>query len=188
MTQNYTGMKKGISLVEMVIAIILFATLATITLKYTKSYLDTDIQAKKARVAALIEQAAQLVQAHQIYKVDMGEDADVIGDLNGTLTSLPTIITEIGTANWAENNATAITNHPTAFTFNITDAASDTKGEQYCALFNHEFNKSIDINVTDAQLFFTGADVAAAYAASGNKPNFCWSSAAQTHQVVILAY
>jgi len=54
MTQNYTGMRKGISLVEMMIAIILFAALSTIGLKYYKNYINTDLQAMKARNAAAV--------------------------------------------------------------------------------------------------------------------------------------
>ncbi|MDQ1298907.1 MAG: hypothetical protein QG558_1446, partial [Campylobacterota bacterium] len=48
MTHTYTGMRKGISLVEMMITIILFAALATISLKYTKNFFDTGLAAQKA--------------------------------------------------------------------------------------------------------------------------------------------
>lgn len=98
--KKYTGMRKGVSLVEMTIAIVLFAALAAIGLKYSKVYLNTDLQAKKARVAAATDQAAQLVQAYQIYKTELGVEPTAIGDFNGSasiLTDIPTKISEMST-------------------------------------------------------------------------------------------
>jgi len=189
MTQAYTGMRKGISLVEMVIAIILFATLATITIKYSKNYLDTDLQAKRARAAALTEQANTLITAHQLFKVDFGRDATNILELNQTgsiLSAIPAIITEIGSTRWGINTATAITNHPTAFEFNITADAASTTDEKYCALINHEFNSSRDLNVTEGQTF-GNATLATAYTSLGSQAGFCYGTAS-AYTVEILAY
>ena len=65
--KQYTGMRKGISLVEMIIAVILFATLAGISVKYYKNFFNTELTAKKARVAALLDQAAQMSNAYDAY-------------------------------------------------------------------------------------------------------------------------
>jgi prepilin-type N-terminal cleavage/methylation domain-containing protein len=106
--KQYTGMRKGISLVEMTIAIVLFAALAAIGLKYTKVYLNTDLQAKKARVAAATDQASQLVQAYQIYKTEMGVEPTSINDFNGSssiLTTWPTKIKEMSTTGWEDRKS-----------------------------------------------------------------------------------
>jgi prepilin-type N-terminal cleavage/methylation domain-containing protein len=158
MTQAHMGMRKGISLVEMIIAIVLFAALSAIGLKYAKNYLNTDLQAKKARVAALSDQASQLVQAYTVYKSETGLEPSSINDLNGSssiLYSIPTQITEMSTHGWnfmSDYNGSG----KSAFYF-VIDLNGTTSGttsdEQYCALFNREFNTSTELNVTDGQTF-----------------------------------
>ncbi|MFA6188750.1 MAG: hypothetical protein WC680_05680 [Sulfuricurvum sp.] len=187
MTQNYTGMRKGISLVEMIIAIILFATLAVISLKYTKQYLNTDIQAKKARIAAVTNQATQLTQAYDIYVAEKGIAPAAIGDLNGSsaiMSAIPTVPTEVGAA-WTLNTATGITAYPNAFELLITTSTTNSD-EQYCALFNREFNSSVDLNVTEGNLIYDAATTALAYTASGNKKAFCHSNATNIFKIVVL--
>lgn len=190
MTQAHIGMRKGISLVEMIVAIILFAALATIGLKYTKLFLNTDMQAKKARIAALTDQATQLSQAYQIFKNETGEAPALITDLNGSaaiMTEIPFGITEIGgtSAVWAYVPATTITKYPHAFTFAIA-ASTDNSDELYCALYNREFNTSADLNVTEGDLIYDAASIADAYTASGNKKQFCYSNATNNFTVVSL--
>lgn len=197
MTQAYTGNRKGISLVEMVIAIILFAALATIGLKYSKNYINTDLQAAKARVAALTEQASQLTQAFAIYTAEMGAAPTSILDLNGSsqiMHTLPTPITEITTSAtniyaWDLNTSTGFTNGPTvAFTYVIDRNASAKSDEQYCQLFNREFNSSTELNVTDG-MTIGGADAATAYTALKGQGNaFCWGpiNANNNYQIMVL--
>jgi type II secretory pathway pseudopilin PulG len=191
-------MRKGISLVEMVIAIILFAALATIGLKYSKNYINTDLQAMKARAAALTEQASQLTQAYAIYTAEVGASPTAITDLNGSaqiLHTLPTPITEItksatNTYGWDLNTSTGFTNGPTvAFTYVIDKNASEKSDEQYCQIFNREFNSSTELNVTDG-MTIGGATAQAAYTALKGQGNaFCWGpfdATNKTYQIMVL--
>ena len=182
-------MRKGISLVEMIIAIILFAALAAIGLKYSKLYLNTDLQAKKARVAALTDQANQLVQAYTVYKNETGLEPSSINDLNGTssiLHAIPTQITEMSTsAGWQfamDYNGSG----KSAFYF-VIDLNGTTTGtksdEEYCALFNREFNTSFELNVTDGQLF-GDTDANTTKETWGNY--FCFSNAADTNTTIVI--
>ena len=187
--KKYTGMRKGISLVEMVIAIVLFAALAAIGLKYTKVYLNTDLQAKKARTAAATDQAGQLVQAYQIYKTETGLEPTSINDLNGTsaiLTAIPTKISEMSTVGWELNTSTGIPGTGVAFQLKLdtNTSATDTTTEQYCALFNREFNTSTELNVSDDQPFGTTGDATASAGTFGNY--FCYSRAADDNWIMIV--
>ncbi len=65
MEKSYSGMRKGLSLVEMMIAIVLFGVLSTVGYKYYKNFLYTELAAKQARVAALIDPATQLSNAYE---------------------------------------------------------------------------------------------------------------------------
>jgi type II secretory pathway pseudopilin PulG len=153
---QYPKMRKGISLVEMIIAIILFAALATIGLKYSKNYINTELQAMKARVAAAMEQAKQLSDAYKIYTVEYG-DLNQTSDLNATetriMTNLPIPINEITAATpiaWEYNSSISPT-YPTkkAFTMAVDANKSATSDEQYCKLWNREFNTTIgELNVS----------------------------------------
>lgn len=189
MTQKYTGMRKGISLVEMVIAIVLFAALAAIGLKYAKSYLNTDMQAKKARVAAATDQANQLVQAYTIFKTETGLEPTAITDLNGSsaiLNAIPTIVTEMSQTGWELNTSTGVTSAPVAFQLKIdlNGTTTPTKSdEEYCALFNREFNTSTELNVSDSQIFGTEADLTASKTSMGNF--FCYSRAANDNWIMV---
>ncbi len=67
MSYSYKGKRQGISLVEMTIAVILFGVLSTIAMLYYKSLFNIDLTAKKARVAALMDQAYQLSGAYGVF-------------------------------------------------------------------------------------------------------------------------
>ena len=195
MKQAYTGMRKGISLVEMIIAIILFATLATIGLKYTKNYLNTDLQAMKARVAAATEQANQLTQAYSIYKTETGMEPTVIGDFNSTtnpiMTNIPAIITEMSTTGWELNTSTDTGGRNIGFQMKLDlngTTTPTTADEQYCALWNREFNTSSELNVTDGQTFggtFTDINTSRS-ALVGTAQSFCYTDGANVNWVMVL--
>jgi len=189
MTQKYTGMRKGISLIEMVIAIVLFAALATIGLKYFKNYINSDMQAKKARMAALTDQAGQLQQAFNLYKLETGFEPTAITDLNNSaaiLTAIPTRITEISTTGWELNTSTGLGGVGMAFQLKIdlngttSPTASD---EEYCAIFNREFNTSRELNVTDG---LTVGETTAALGLANYGKYFCYTPAAQEHWIMVV--
>jgi type II secretory pathway pseudopilin PulG len=153
MTQNYTGMRKGISLVEMMITIILFAALATISLKYTKNFFDTGLAAQKARIAALMEQGTQLAGAYDAFFAQEGHAPILLTDLNDSnvsiLTKIPTTITELSTTGWDLNTTTGFGSGK-AIHIALDGNTSADDDNVYCAIFNHEFNKSIELNVTNS--------------------------------------
>lgn len=192
--KQYTGMRKGISLVEMIIAIILFAALATIGLKYTKNYLNTDLQAMKARVAAATEQATQLTQAYSIYKAETGNEPTALTDLNATanqiMTNLPTRISEMSTNGWELNTSTGTGGRNIAFQMKIDlngTVSGTTADEQYCALWNREFNTSTELNVSAGQVFGTTGDANASRTALvGTAQAFCYSRTATDKWIMVL--
>jgi Tfp pilus assembly protein PilE len=183
------SMRKGISLVEMIIAIILFAALAAISLKYSKLYLNTDLQAKKARVAALTDQANQLVQAYTVYKSETGLEPNSINDLNGTssiLHAIPTQITEMSTtAGWQfATDFNGSGKSAFYFVIDLNGTTSGTKSdEEYCALFNREFNTSTELNVTDGQMFGV-TDANTTKETWGNY--FCFSNGADMNTTIVI--
>lgn len=72
MTRSHKGMRGGISLVEMLIAVILFGVIASISYSYYKNYYDTSFAAKQLRVYVIMDQATQLSTAFDIYEVKNG--------------------------------------------------------------------------------------------------------------------
>jgi prepilin-type N-terminal cleavage/methylation domain-containing protein len=160
MTGSHKGMRKGISLVEMLIAIVLFGVLAVVSFKYSKNYINTDLAAKQARVSALIEQATQLSTAYDVYAVKFGTEPTDIYDLNASnakiLTEIPVTITEIGTTGWSLETGTDYTgsgNNDIAFSFPVTNATPSTSNEEYCAVFNNIIDSSLSLDVIDGQNF-----------------------------------
>jgi Tfp pilus assembly protein PilE len=171
MIKPYNGMRKGISLVEMTIAVILFGLLATIAMLYYKSLFNIDLTSKKARVAALMDQGYQLSGAYDVYLAQMGvapTEAD-LRDFNATnvmiLRSLPRDIREMTSTGWELN--TSIINGRAGFVFPIdlngTSYQSTKDDDLYCAIFNHELNTSIEYNVTNNQDFGSLATQATLY-------------------------
>lgn len=168
MLKSYSGTRRGISLVEMMIAVILFGVIAIVGFKYSTNYLDTSLTGKKARVSALVEQATQLSNAYDIYSAQMGVAPESESNLTepnvGILTSLPTTITEMGSIGWkltenAELTATgqgAITGGNTvAFYFDLTQTTTKD-AHQYCAIMDNMIDKTTELNVTSTSLFDDG--------------------------------
>ena len=164
MAYLYNGKRKGISLVEMTIAVILFGLLSAIALFYYRSLFNTDLTAKKARVAALMNQAYQLTGAYDIFVAQEGRAPLLanLSDFNATniliLRSLPKDIREMTTTGW-ELNTSIVAGRP-GFLFPIDlngtggyDVLSDD--DLYCAIFNRELNRSIELNVTNNTNFGT---------------------------------
>lgn len=178
MVHPYNGKRKGISLVEMTIAVILFGLLSAIALFYYRSLFNIDLTAKKARVAALMNQGYQLSGAYDIFVAQEGR-APILPDLsefNATnvliLRSLPKDIREMTTTGW-ELNTSAVAGRP-AFLFPIdlngSTYATLPDDDLYCAIFNHEINRSIELNVTNNRNF---GDATTNYGIYGD--SFCFS-------------
>ena len=196
--KQYTGMRKGISLVEMIIAVILFATLATITIKYYKNFFNTELTAKKARIGALLDQGAQVSNAYDVYVAQVGSAAllDVnlsqLDDGNvSVFTRLPTAIEGLAKGEgrfgaWELNISTGIsgtTGYALQYKLDMNGTGNMNNGtlddEQYCVLINHENNASLDFNVsatTAALPAYIPTDIDNAYHRYGQ--TFCYRPAA----------
>ena len=184
MTQNYTGMRKGISLVEMMIAIILFAALATVGLKYTKNYIDTGLQAMKARVAAAMDQGTQLTQAYKLYTSQYGTPT-TMNDFNATatpvLTSLPARITEMSTLGWDFNTSTGVGSGK-AFQMKLDTNTTATTDAQYCQIWNHEFNSSVELNVSGTE---NAGTISVPNYVSTTSTSYCYGNATDGYYVIV---
>lgn len=171
MKKPYSGRRKGISLVEMTIAVILFGLLATIAMLYYKSLFNIDLTAKKARVAALMDQAYQLSGAYDVYVAQVGTSpTDTnLSDFNASnvliLKSLPKDIREMTSSGWELN--TSIINGRAGFMFpiDLNGTSYQTKNDDdlYCAIFNHEINNSVELNVTNINSNFGALSTLATY-------------------------
>jgi len=195
MNHPYNGKRKGISLVEMTIAVILFGLLSAIALFYYRSLFNIDLTAKKARVAALMDQAYQLSGAYDIFVAQQGVAPSVanLSEFNATnvliLRNLPKMIKEMTSVGWELN--TSIVNGRPGFTFpidlNATSYTTLSDDDLYCAIFNHELNTSLELNVTNNTNFGTAATL------EGNslyRDTFCYSedtgAGVMKHWAVIL--
>jgi len=184
MTQNYTGMRKGISLVEMMIAIILFAALATVGLKYTKNYINTELQAMKARVAAAMDQGSQLTQAYKLYTTQYGTPS-TIADFNATatkvLTATPDIIAEMSLLGWDLNTSTGV-GSGYGFHMQLDANTSATSNAQYCQIWNHEFNSSVEVNVSGTE---NAGTIAAPSYVAATALSYCYGDSTNGYHVIV---
>jgi prepilin-type N-terminal cleavage/methylation domain-containing protein len=166
-------MRKGMSLVEMLIAIVLFGVLAVVSFKYVKTFYDTNVAAKQARVAALIEQGTQLTNAYDIYSMKTGAAPATLAILSDAtvkiLTATPATITEIGTAGWAYTQAADLASGSngavaggtdTAYYFDLLAAADDAK---YCAIINNMVNGTTSLVADATTVFLSTSFNSAAY-------------------------
>lgn len=188
MVHPYNGKRKGISLVEMTIAVILFGVLSTIAMLYYKSLFNIDLTAKKARVAALMDQGYQLSGAYDVYTAQFGTAPTALTDLNATtamiLTELPIRIREMSTLGWELNVSTGIagtSGKALQFTIDLNGTVSPaTDDDLYCAIFNHELNTSVELNVSDNTNFGTAATQ---YLLLGRA--FCYSDGNTKHILLV---
>jgi hypothetical protein len=162
----------------MTIAVILFGVLSTIAMLYYKSLFNIDLTAKKARIAALMDQAYQLSGAYDVFVAQQGVSPSLtdLSEFNASniliLRSLPRDIREMTTTGW-ELNLSAVGGRP-AFKFPIdlngTNYQTLKDDDLYCAIFNHELNSSIELNVTNDMPFL---DANSSYTLYGDE--FCYS-------------
>ena len=128
--RSFKGMRKGISLVEMLIAIVLFGVISAIGYKYYKNFYDTTLAAKKARIAAIVDQATQISNAYDIYAMQKGTVPITIASLSDAttkiLTETPPTIPEISTTGWEIADPTALADRVGLTLAGLTVAANDT--------------------------------------------------------------
>ena len=151
MTRGHKGMRKGISLVEMLIAIVLFGIIGTISYTYYKNYYDVSFAAKQLRVYTIVDQAAQLGNAFDIYNTKNGTDPLAVQDLvdDKILTQVPVAQPFVSDTGWTLVEDANITNdsNGTAFIYAL-DGTNLTPQDtiEYCNILNNVADK--DSNLT----------------------------------------
>lgn len=186
-------MRRGLSLVEMMIAIILFGVLSIVGFKYYKNFMNTTLSGQKARVSALINQAQQLSDAYDIYHAQFGVTPTSEENLTAgnalILEKLPDGIKEIaGTtaASWDLNTSIdldggATSNNDIAFTYPInTGVTADDL--QYCNIVNNFANPSLDLNASSVETS------ASAEYGTGLHSFFCYDSSGDGTQIVFVKF
>ena len=142
MKQSYTGMRKGLSLMEMLISIVLFGLISTIGYIYYKNYYNTSYAAKQARVYVIVDQATQLSNAFDLYQIKYGEDANNTEELLNSmiLSSLPIVPESVTNLPWELNTTIVMTPGTTAndmaFTLEV-NASTTADALDYCNILNN---------------------------------------------------
>lgn len=170
-TRGYKGMRKGISLVEMLIAIVLFGVVSVIGYKYYKNYYNTTLAAKQARVAAVIDQATQISNAYDLYTAKVGVAPTAIANLSAAgvkiLTKTPDAIPEITATGWAISTTAAldaVTANDIVFTYPVDGAtASNADKLEYCNIMNNFAQTAwpldeVDTDVGTSQTMYNGTN------------------------------
>ena len=177
--RGFKGMRKGISLVEMLVAIMLFGVLAAMSFKYVKTFYDTDVATKQARIGALIEQGTQLTNAYDLYTMKYGAAPATLAILSDPavkiLTQTPTTIEEIGTAGtgWQYSQVANLTSGGLGAVAGGTDVvyyfdlASTNDDAEYCAVVNNMADGTTSLVATSATTF-----VSTTYFKTGSYANF----------------
>ena len=156
MTRAHKGMRKGISLVEMLLAIVLFGLLGTISFNYYKTYYDTSFAAKQARIYVIIDQASQIKSAWDLYNTKNGEDPTAIADLvaDRILTEVPVKQPLISATGWEvaeptgneygviELDNTVASDNDYAIVYKVDGTATDADKLDYCNIVNNTADNS----------------------------------------------
>jgi prepilin-type N-terminal cleavage/methylation domain-containing protein len=154
--------KKGLSLVEMMIAVILFGVMSMVGFKYYKSFYNSGDITKKTNLGAVIDQASQISNAFDIYEIQVGKSPTNINNLTASnvniLTSIPEGIPAItGDANtsrtwkltYGDIDIGGSNSYDIAFVYPVAEAGSITDDhKKYCRLFNNIVNTSLSVEAT----------------------------------------
>jgi len=166
------GMRTGISLVEMLIAIVLFGVIATVSFIYYKNYYDTAFAAKKLEISVVIDQASQLSNGFDMYKIEKGTAPAAISDIVDAriLTEIPVSIPSITTSGWAidaayEVDGGATGTNDTVFVMEIDTVATSAADKlDYCNILNSKAEVTWDLDPAVSTLALL-SDTATLYAA-----------------------
>lgn len=168
MTRGHKGMRKGISLIEMLVAIVLFGIIGTISYTYYKNYYDTSFAAKQLRIYTIVDQAAQLSNAFDLYNTKNGADpltVDVLVE-DRELTQVPVRQPFVTNTGWELDANMSITSAAggggVAFLYKIDGlTASNQDKLDYCQILNNTAAK--DQNLSQADTDINATDVLYAY-------------------------
>ena len=146
------GMRKGISIIEMMVAVVLFGVISTIGYKYAKNYYDVSLASKQAMVAAVIDQATQLSNAYSLYETKLGKAPADVATLSAAdvkiLKETPAPIEAISDG-WVLKTDLAInddTENDVAFTYPVNQPGTKEEKQAYCNVLNNIANNDWDFN------------------------------------------
>lgn len=152
MTRGHKGMRKGISLVEMLVAIVLFGIIGTISYTYYKNYYDTSFAAKQLRVYTIVDQAAQISNGFDLYNTKNGTDLTVLQDLvtDKILTQVPIAQPYVTNTGWTvEHNQSIDGTNDTAIVFQYKIDGLTSSGQDkldYCNILNNTAFKDSNLS------------------------------------------
>jgi prepilin-type N-terminal cleavage/methylation domain-containing protein len=169
MTRGHRGMRKGLSLMEMLVAIVLLGLIGTIGYNYYKNYYDTSFAAKQARIYVIVDQATQIRNAWDLYNTKNGEDPTVFADFitDRILTEVPVAMPLISAAGWQvagvgvvagagaygviDLDGVGTADNDYAIVMPMDGTASDADKVDYCNILNNTANTawSLDPTVSD---------------------------------------
>lgn len=201
--KGFRGMRKGISLIEMLMAIVLLGVLGVISYNYYKVYYDTSFAAKQARVYVIIDQAQQLSNAHDLYEVKNALVPATIADMvtDKQLIRVPDAIPAVTATGWKLYNDIAgavgtieldggATTAPNdiAFAYDIDSTTSSLQDKlDYCNILTNTFQNSWSLSAVDGNVTAIGATPTLAYASAAlSNDAFCYASAATVYHMVFV--
>ena len=174
MTGQDKGMRKGISLVEMLVAIVLFGLIGVISYNYYKVYYDTAFAAKQARVYTILDQAQQLSNAHDLYETKNGANPIIIDNMvtDKIIKEQPPVPMQVSTSGWKlyndqtgadanisiELGDSSLADNDVAFVLTLdgnatsTTATADKDLLDYCNILNNTANTTWSLSSTDANI------------------------------------
>ncbi|MDF1881471.1 hypothetical protein JHD50_09185 [Sulfurimonas sp. MAG313] len=153
------GMRKGISLVEMLIAIVLFGTIGTISIIYYKNYYDVSFAAKKLRISVVVDQAQQLANGFDLYEIETGAAPATIQDMVEAriLTARPIAQPSVSSSGWLLDSNFTISGttalNDTVFIMELNSTLATTADDlDLCNILNNKANTSwsLEANVSTA--------------------------------------
>ena len=184
-TRGHGMMRKGISLIEMLMAIVLLGILGTLSYNYYKVYYDVSFASKQAKIYVIMDQAVQISGAHDLYTVKNGVVPTTMALLvsNRQLLEIPPKMPEISATGWVIQDQVEIDGGTTAandiyFQYEIDGTAAQIDKLEYCNILTNTFDNAWSLDVTvsdDTAVVALGADVQAAYASQTFK-GFCFAT------------
>jgi len=190
------GMRKGISLVEMLIAIVLFGVIATTSYIYYKNYYDTAFAAKKLAISVIVDQASQLSNAFDMYSVQTGLAPTSIQQMVDArlITQAPVVQAAITdpTLGWVLNNAIDVDSsaggaNDTVFQMDLDGTASAADQLDYCNILTNQADSAWSILPGTSTIATVLATDAIYTLAAGETQSFhCAQNAAGTLTLVFV--
>ena len=156
--RNYRGMRSGLSIVEMMVAVILFGVISTIGYKYSKNFYDVTLASKQTLVSAVVDQATQISNAYDLYEIKTGAAPTDIDDLSNQevriLKETPAPVLEItaDSDGWKIEKIALDDDDATddpAFIYKVSASGLDAdKKQEYCNVLNNIIASKWDLNAS----------------------------------------